>query len=227
MVGKHDGAIYGICQNATGVLRIDPVEQNATIHGNYPCGGYKWHGAVNHPDGNVYGIPAHADTVLKLIPGPKPQITTIGGPIRTGAHRTDGKYKFLGGVVGGDNKVYFFPSDADYVCQIDPETDEVREVGPNLRDIEDIHNNKWQNGLTTQDGTIYGIPLKGSKVIRIVTSPKDSNGGSTEPQITTVGGPYTGLNKWEGGVTAANGDMYCMPLNCNHCLRIRHKGIKQ
>mmetsp|Transcript_17280 Transcript_17280/g.24016 ORF Transcript_17280/g.24016 Transcript_17280/m.24016 type:complete len:172 (-) Transcript_17280:37-552(-) len=170
----------------------------------------------------MYGIPAHADTVLKIVPGIEPQISTIGGPLRTGAHRTDGKYKFLGGAVGGDNMVYFFPSDSDYVCQVNPETDEVRMVGPNLSDIEAIHNNKWQNGLTTEDGTIYGIPLKGSKVIRIIP-PRD---GEVEPQIATVGGPYTGLNKWEGGVTATNGDMYCMPLNCNYSLRIRHKGIK-
>lgn len=47
-----------------------------------------------------------------------------------------------------------------------PETDSCREVGPSLRDIESSHNNKWQNGFAAKDGTIYGIPLKGSSVIR-------------------------------------------------------------
>jgi hypothetical protein len=47
-----------------------------------------------------------------------------------------------------------------------PSTDTCREVGPNLRDIEKSHNNKWQNGFTASDGTIYGIPLKGNSVLR-------------------------------------------------------------
>ncbi len=78
-----------------------------------------------------------------------------------------------------------------------------------------MRNNKWQNGFTANDGTIYGIPLKGQTVLRIRLNL------GTEPDITTIGGPYMGLNKWEGGVNAANGDMYCMPLNHKFSLRIR------
>lgn len=80
-----------------------------------------------------------------------------------------------------------------------------------------MRNNKWQNGFTAVDGTIYGIPLKGETVLRI--RPADRAG--EEPHIATIGGPYLGLNKWEGGVSAANGDMYCMPLNHKYSLRIR------
>jgi hypothetical protein len=138
---------------------------------------------------------------------------------RTGEHRSDGKYKFLGGAVGADF-VYFFPSDADYVCQVNTITGEVKEVGTNLRDHERMRNNKWQNGFTAfdRDGNIhiYGIPLKGETVLRILP---DQNGG--EPHVSTIGGPYLGLNKWEGGVSTSNGDMYCMPLNHKFSLRIR------
>jgi len=93
---------------------------------------------------------------------------------------------------------------------------QVRSIGPNLRDLEPIRNNKWQNGFSAIDGTVYGIPLKGSSVLRIIPS---NDGG--DPEITTIGGPYTGLNKWEGGVTTLQGDMYCMPLHYNRSLRIR------
>ena len=202
-----DGAIYGICQNATGILRIDPKTQKCTIHGNFPQGNYKWHGGVSHPNGNLYCIPAHADKVLKVEPGLEPKLSLLGSNLKTGAHRNDGKYKFLGGAVAGDF-VYFFPSDADHVLQVDTNTDEVREVGPNLRDLEPMRNNKWQNGFTAVDGTIYGIPLKAHTILRIIpNSPKK------EPDITTIGGPYTGLTK--------NGDMYCVPLNHKCSLRIR------
>lgn len=106
---------------------------------------------------------------MKIVPGKEPQISTFGGPLRTGAHRSDGKYKYLGAANGGDGKVYLFPSDTDYVLQIDPENDTCREVGPNLREIEHIHHNKWQNGFTSKCKTaIYGIPLKGSSVLRYV-----------------------------------------------------------
>jgi hypothetical protein len=60
-----------------------------------------------------------ADRVLKVIPGPQPEIHTIGDVLRSGSHRTDGKYKYLGGAVGADGKIYFFPSDSDFVLQVD------------------------------------------------------------------------------------------------------------
>jgi isopenicillin N synthase-like dioxygenase len=215
LVGPSDGAIYGICQNATGVLRIDPTTDLVTIHGDFPEGHYKWHGGVVGPDGCIYGIPAHADRVLKIIPGRAPVVKTIGGPLRTGQHRDDGKYKYLGGALGHDGNVYFFPSDADFVLQVNPSTEETREVGPNLRDYEKIHHNKWQNGFTAPDGAIYGIPLKSTSVLRIRTTK------SKEPEVATIGGPYLGLNKWEGGVMTEKGEMFCMPLNHNQVLRMR------
>lgn len=237
LVSPIDDAIYGINQNAKGILRIDPKTQSVTVHGDFPEGQFKWHGGVLGPDGCIYGIPAHADTVLKIEPGLEPRLLTIGGPLRTGRHRSDGKYKYLGGAVGHDGNVYFFPSDSDFVLQVDPRTNVVREVGPCLKDIEPIHNNKvsticfltlvisdeflclafskWQNGFTAPDGTIYGIPLKSGSILRI------RPGDGSNPDITTIGGPYPGLNKWEGGVMSKNGDMFCMPLNHRKVLRMK------
>jgi hypothetical protein len=102
----------------------------------------------------------------QIEPGLEPQISIIGPPLRSGQHRTDGKYKFLGGCVGHDGNVYFFPSDADFVVQVKPETEEVNEVGPNIRELEAIHHNKWQNGFTLSDGSIFGIPLKAKSILR-------------------------------------------------------------
>ena len=218
-----DGCIYGVCQNASGILKINPRTQECTMHGNFPLGNYKWHGGVTHPNGNLYCIPAHANTVLKIEPCgmDEPKLTEIGNDLRTGQHRSDGKYKFLGGAVGGDY-VYFFPSDADYVVEVNTKTDEVREVGPDLRDLEPMRHNKWQNGFTSVDGIVYGIPLKGHTVLRIIPpNVAGNNEEGAQPIITTIGGPYAGLNKWEGGVTADNGDMFCIPLNHKCTLRIR------
>ena len=80
LLGKPDGAIYGICNNARGVLRINVQDQTVEVH--YPTivddatgkeipqplpeGGYKWHGGVVAPNGIIYGIPAHSDRVLRV-----------------------------------------------------------------------------------------------------------------------------------------------------------------
>uniref|UniRef100_A0A7S4MQY6 Uncharacterized protein n=1 Tax=Odontella aurita TaxID=265563 RepID=A0A7S4MQY6_9STRA len=222
LVGPSDGAVYGICQNATGILRIDPVRQDATVCGEFKEGGYKWHGGVIGPDGNIYGIPAHADAVLRIVPptdgGAEPEIITFGGPLRTGSHRSDNKYKYLGGAAGIDGCVYFFPSDADYVLRVNPHDMTAKEVGPNLRECEALRHNKWQNGFSARGGrAIYGIPLKARSIVRILCH----EDGQSDPDVKCVGGPYGGLNKWEGGVMSADGDMYCMPLNCDWVLRMR------
>jgi hypothetical protein len=224
LLGEIDGAIYGVPQCATSVLRIDPVSQEVTTIGNLPSGGWKWHGGVVGCDGAIYSLPAHADSVLRIIPGvgADARVEEIGaGQFITGRHRTDGKYKFLGGVMGLDGCIYGVPSDSDRVLKIDPRTSNVSEVGPSLHE-EKIVQNKWQNGFLAKDGTIYGIPLKAETVLCIRPHVLDAQG---EPEVTTIGGPFTGLNKWEGGVMGADGAMYCMPLNHKRVLRIGPKDM--
>jgi len=188
-----------------------------TVHGDFGLGGYKWHGGVKeNAHGIIYGVPAHADRVLKITPGIEPKLELIGDSLRTGSHRNDGKYKFLGGVCGNDGHVYLFPSDTDYVAQVNTKTDNVKEIGPSLITCERIRQNKWQNGFVTPDGTIYGIPLKSESILRIRT-----RAGNEEPEVTTIGGPFKGMNKWEGGVLTSDGSIYCMPLNHSGVLRMR------
>lgn len=63
-------------------------------------------------------------------------------------------------------KVYFFPSDAERVCCVDPETDEVKLIGPIF--LEGM--NKWQqpdskrrashvprNGFSARDGVACSV----------------------------------------------------------------------
>ena len=173
-----DGCIYGIPQNASSVIKINPFTDECTLIGSLAEGGHKWHGGNVGPDGNIYGIPCHADNVIKINTA-SGEVSTIGGPIPAGKHRPDGKYKYLGGVVGSDGAIYCLPSDADYVLRIDCETSEVKCVGRSLED-EIISHTKWQNGFLGNDGCIYGIPLSGQTVIKI---------NCTTHEVTTIGGP--------------------------------------
>ena len=54
-----DGCIYGMPYTATGVIRIDPRTDSVEILGEYPLGGYKWHG----------GLLAHSTGLVRLFSG--------------------------------------------------------------------------------------------------------------------------------------------------------------
>jgi hypothetical protein len=210
-----DGAIYGIPRNARGVLRIDPVTQSTCIHGTFPEGGNKWNGGIMTPNGTIYGIPEHANSILKIVPGNPPKISTMEGPWRIRDDLEPGDSLYLGGIMGNDGNIYFIPSNADYVLQLSPKTDVVRQIGPNLKSLEQVHKNKWQNGFCGPDGAIYGIPLNATSILRI------RPGDGKHPDVTTIGGPYLGHNKWAGGVLSKDGAMYCIPQNHSMVLRIK------
>ena len=103
-------AIYGIPACAGGVLRIGLPNGDVSVVGSVPEGGWKWHGGVVGADGCIYGIPAHADEVLKIDPFSQ-SVSLIPFSYRC-HHRTDRKYKYLGGVLGPDGRIYCVPSDA-------------------------------------------------------------------------------------------------------------------
>ncbi|KAJ1619012.1 hypothetical protein T492DRAFT_1089069 [Pavlovales sp. CCMP2436] len=216
-----DGSIWGVPTCAGSCLKIVPREGTADVStvGDLPVGDYKWHGGVVAKDGCIYGIPANSDFVLRIVPGADgvaDKVDLLGGPIRTGQHRTDGKYKYLGAVVGRDGSIICIPSDSDYVLRICPDArggpPAIERIGESLETTEGTQQNKWQNGYLGPDGCIYGIPLKAESILRVV--PETGEVSCIQPC-----GPLRGFNKWEGGVEA-NGHLYCMPLKATQVLRI-------
>ncbi len=169
---------------------------------------------------------------------PEPELYIVQGQsssdISTGRHRTDGKYKYLGAMAGPDGNVYCFPSGSERVLQVDTGLRVARSVGPNLVGLEKLSQNKWQNGLTSeQEGCVYAIPLAAETVLRIRTTGSSSRncvGGERAgqslndnvPEVTIWKLPHPNkvLAKWEGGVLAKNGCMYCMPNNHKAVLQI-------
>ena len=226
----NDGCVYGMPQNADGVLKIDPFKATVEVvkHPLITKGGNKWHGGLRDKEGNIWAVPANADSFLKVVPGENVVIEIFGkGDFCSGQHRQDGKYKFLGGVCGVDGNLFMIPSDSDFVVMVDPRTNEIRNIGPSLKDELYIQN-KWQNGFSAADGTIYAVPLKGSNVLCVRPQKLVPGGGGTEgrlePEVTLIGGPFLGMNKWEGGVLGPDGACYCMPNNYHRVLRISPPG---
>lgn len=228
IIGKQDGAIYGIPQNASGVLRIHPTE-GITVHGDFGTDNHKWHGGAAADNGVIVSVPANADTVLCVTPAsPEPLLQILKtNDIQSGRHRDDGKYKYLGAMCGPNGKVYIFPCASEYVLQVDTESMVAKNIGPNLRDtgMETVYQNKWQNGLTCyQDQCVYGITLSGHTLLRIDCSKnatsKNDNG---DPEVTTwlLPSPRRSCrDKFEGGVMTASGVMYTVPNNHKGVLRI-------
>ena len=189
--------------------------------------------------GVIVSVPANADQVLCITPGdPEPDLQLIGNPgtIRSGRHRKDNKYKYLGAQCGTDGNVYIFPCASEQVLQVNTLTMTATNVGPNLRDtgMESVFQNKWQNGLTClQDECVYGMPLSGHTLLRIDCGNKNSTNNDNDddddddrgdnPQVTTWMLPLPRRacrDKYEGGVMTKGGIMYTVPNNHKAVLRI-------
>uniref|UniRef100_A0A061RHK2 A1 cistron-splicing factor AAR2 n=1 Tax=Tetraselmis sp. GSL018 TaxID=582737 RepID=A0A061RHK2_9CHLO len=217
-----NGAIYGIPQTATGVLRIDPRTDECRViaEGQLPEGGWKWHGGLATDDGRfIFGFPNNADRVLK-VDTLTDEVSLIGaeGVLRSGRHRVpqDGRYKYLGGAIASDGNVYVFPCDAERVLCIEPATDEVYCVGPEL--LLPWAENKWQNGFRARDGAVYAIPQRAGYILRV--EPR-AGGGEPHVQLLPCGADFEGVkDKFEGGVMGADGCIYCIPLRAKRVLKV-------
>ena len=203
-----DGTIVSIPNNVDTVLCIVPALQPA-----YPP-------VATSSDEDTKSTTQLPEPELYILEGQTPN------DIATGRHRTDKKYKYLGAMAGTDGNVYCFPSGSERVLQVDTVNRIAKSVGPNLRDakMERLFQNKWQNGLTTkQEGCIYAIPLAAETVLRIRTGPpegEDDNINQVVVSTWQLPEPSNVLEKWEGGVLASNGIMYCMPNNHKAVLQI-------
>ena len=60
--------------------------------------------------------------------------------------------------------------------------------------------------------------MKCERVLRIDPSKEDC--------ASLIGGPFEGLNLWEGGVEGSDGALYCMPLKCDRVMRIAPAGCE-
>eukprot|EP00941_MAST-03F_sp_MAST-3F-sp1_P004674 g4674.t1 len=234
-----NGAMYCIPQCAKGVLKVVPKTGEVKIIGNLDLGGgWAFHGGTSACNGTVIiGIPSNADQVLK-IDTRTDEVKLIGPKLSSGRHRIpqDGRYKYLGSALGIDGNVYMFPCDAERVLCINPETEEVREIGPRFlgtksptfleeskADIqkdeeifECLGENKWQNGFAAKDGNIYAIPQSAPGILCIIPNRKDPE---KDAQVEVLPCGVTGKDKFEGAVLCGS-DIYCIPLRAKHVVRL-------
>jgi hypothetical protein len=90
--------------------------------------------------------------------------TLQGGPILSLLWSREplvGQSLYLGGELGSNGKIYCIPGHATRVLVIDPKTDNVYPIGP------EMHGKfKWLRGVRVRD-VIYGLPCHADSVLRI------------------------------------------------------------
>ena len=233
-----EGVMYCIPGHASRVLTCDPSRGGggmAKLIGPSIPGKSKWVRGVRVGD-VIYGLPCHADTVLKIhVPtqtvstlpidyegfysaAAKAKTETDGGgdPENSKAQQQRRQeWKYHGGTISPvDGRIYCIPQSALHVLQIDPSTEVCRLVGPEF-----VGRWKWYGGIVgKQDDAIHGIPHSSSSVLRILP---DRDGGGNDVRITLHGDYGTGEHKWRGAAAAPNGDIVSVPANADTVLVIR------
>jgi len=217
-----DNAIYGIPYAASGILRIDANTDQVSIIGNYGSKQYNWHGGtLSVVNGAIYAYPAHAMKVLKIDTTNKGIPPTLL-PIQRASYDNDivTRYKWLGGTTGADNCIYGIPSDASSILRIDPRTDEITTMSQTNND-----KNKWQGGvLSSKDGCIYAIPSNALHILRIDTNPCTTQTTTKDAdleRVSFIGSLPPKKDKWQGGFTGLDGNIYGVPENFDRIMKLR------
>jgi hypothetical protein len=196
------------------------MDDSVQVLGNYPSGGYKWHGGLLAPQtGVIYAFPAHSNEVLCVDTNLRDnsqdeslRVTTI--PINRHANDTDShslQYKWLGGSYGADGCIYGMPSDATTILRIDPFKNEATTFG-NVP----VGQNKFQGGvLSSVDNCVYAVPADSDCVLRIDTDP------NTPLSIDFVGKDFQEIDdKWQGAFIGTDNNIYAIPECINEVMVI-------
>jgi len=121
-----DGCIYGMPSDATSILRIDPVKDEATTFAKLSDTKNKWQGGVLSPiDKCVYAVPADSDCILRIDTDPDTPLkvdTTIGTEFLSGSSisSNDLTDKWQGGFLARDGNIYGIPENFDRVMKLTP-----------------------------------------------------------------------------------------------------------
>ena len=138
----------------------------------------------------------------------------------------NGQTLYLGGEVGSDGKIYCIPGHASRVLVIDPDTDHVTQIGPELSSNGTKF--KWLRGVPVGD-VIYGLPCHASEVLRIHVPTRtitklpipyeEFYANEEDPKIASEQRKM--IWKYHGGnVSPVDGCIYAVPQSAWHVLKI-------
>ena len=184
----------------------------STVGGDLSAyGSYKWDGAV-WAGGCIFGMPCNAPQVLKVDPS-QGTAAPVGPDLSAHGH-----WKWYGGVMGDDDCIYGIPRGASHVLRFDWKEETASLIGPDLSEHGD---SKWWGGVLAADGWIYCVPCSADRVLRIhCASQAVECFGPPLHELPGWAEEQHGDRKWNGGVLAADGAIYCVPSSAARVLVI-------
>eukprot|EP01047_Picozoa_sp_COSAG01_P033608 COSAG01_NODE_2481_length_7603_cov_4.629398_11_plen_651_part_01 len=181
----------------------------------------QWGAAVLAPNGNIIGIPRANEKIIVVSPGSPPTVREFGlGPFSLSTTE-----KWSDGVLAPNGHVYCVPYSYNDVLVLNPiaETFVFNGCPSSVKcDQLQAQASRWSGGVLAPNGKIYGVPLRSTKVLLI--DPGTQPSGFSAPHATVTPDAMqvasTATDKWEGGVLAPNGQIYCIPMGANSVMII-------
>jgi hypothetical protein len=137
---------------------------------------YKWLGGSLGADGNIYGMPSDASSILR--------IDTESDDVTTFGRVSEEKNKYQGGTLAADGFIYAIPSNSNNILCIDSNKrvkneahDGDRNAAFTIGDIRCTKNkikDKWQGGFVGNDGAIYCIPENFNNIMKVIPKKESS-----------------------------------------------------
>ena len=194
-----NGKIYGIPENSSDILIIDPEAGTATRSnmGASLSGSAKWAGGVLAPNGKIYGIPENSSDILIIDP-------EAGTATRSNMGASlSGSVKWQGGVLAPNGKIYCAPFNASSILVIDTNLGTATTISAPA--------NKYTGGVLGVDSNVYFMPRGASSVLKIDTS----------LNIATLVAPVaSSSDAYTGGTILANAKIYSSSFNAAQFIEI-------
>jgi hypothetical protein len=155
-----------------------------------------WLGGELGADGNIYGVPGTAKTVVKIDPRTD-VVSEVGNLVVVPGAIRGNRFKWLRGARAANGDMFGIPCNANKVLRISTRG-EVDMIG----DPELLSGHwKWHGGVLHANGNLYGCPCNSERVLKI--DPRTA-------EVSLVGGPFPGKQKWYGSLIGGDGCMYLL-----------------
>ena len=204
-----NGKIYAMPWNYASPLEIDPVARTAAPFGSTSfVSEAKYGGGCLGSDGKIYAPPHNTLDYLKINPSNR-TVTEIYLDVGHLGNR------WWGGVKGLDDQIYGIPHNNNFGVWLNTSTQKTFSVRLPFPE----QTGKWTGGVLAPNGKIYGIPNNASGILEI--DPSLISSGNPASAYKTFGNfDSFGIEKWQGGVLAPDGKIYCIPFRAGTILEI-------
>jgi hypothetical protein len=161
---------------------------------------------VRYPSSYTYSL--DATHTLTPVPGHSPGTPTFSAIDISATMPEEGwsDYKYNGGVLGPNGKIYLVPWNADHVGELDPATRTFSAI-----DISATISSDWKyaGGVLGPNGKIYLVPQNADHVGELDPATRTFSAIDISATISSDG-------KYYGGVLGPNGKIYLVPRNADH-----------